>query len=214
VRGRGKLLPSPDAAARSDDGFTVAEMLVSLIILALVMSFLPGTLRLGQRIWETDGALSRQEGVAAFRRAAGERLAAAMPVFVRDPLKGLRIEFQGEPDRVTFIAAAPSGPAGGGVYRFELAESEERVPVLRQTLYRQETEERTPLPSVTHVSPAGARGLSFRYFGPARAGEAPQWLAQWPRKDVLPALIEMTFVQGGDAPAQRSVVEFRLRPGG
>jgi general secretion pathway protein J len=199
--------------ARSDAGFTVAELLVSLVILALVLSLLPGSLRLGQRVWETDAAFSRHEAAAAFRRAAGERLAAAMPVFVRDPLKGLRIEFQGEPDRVTFIATAPSGPAGGGVYRFELAESEARALVLRQTLYRQGAEERA-LPSMTHVSPARTSGLSFRYFGAARAGEAPQWLAQWPRKDVLPDLIEISVIPAGGAPAQRSVVEFRLRPGG
>lgn len=192
-----------------DAGFTVAELLISLAILALTLALLPGTLRLGRRVWETDAVLSRQEAVAAFRRAAEERLAGAMPVFVRDP-NGVRIEFQGEPERVAFVASAPSGPAGGGIYRFELAGSGGTM-TLRQTLHRLDGER---APSVTHAAPATAAGLSFRYFGAATADAAPQWLAQWPRRDALPALIEVTVIQGGGAPVQRSIVEFRLKPAG
>jgi prepilin-type N-terminal cleavage/methylation domain-containing protein len=38
-------------------GFTLIELLVSLMIVGLIISFIPGTLRLGQRVWETDRAL-------------------------------------------------------------------------------------------------------------------------------------------------------------
>jgi general secretion pathway protein J len=192
-------------------GFTVAELLVSLVILALILSLLPGTLRMGRRVWETDAAFSRHEAAAAFRRAAEERLAGAMPVFVRDPVKGLHVEFQGEPDRVAFVASAPSGPAGGGVYRFELAASG-GVMTLRQTLYRQDSGERAP--SAIHAAQAKTAGLAFRYFGPPAPDAQPQWSGQWPRRDTLPDLIEITIMPGSGAPVQRSAVAFRLKPGG
>jgi hypothetical protein len=188
-------------------------MLISLSILALVMSFLPGALRLSSRVWESDAIFSRAEGVAAFRRVAEERLAGTMPIFVRDPSKGLRVEFEGEPGRVAFAARAPAGPAGGGVYRFELTQGPNGALVLRQSLYRLTGVEPVPAPGATHVSPAAVGGVAFRYFGAREIGATPAWHDAWPRRDALPDLVEISIApaDGAGAP-QRSLVELRLRP--
>lgn len=194
-------------------GFTVLEMLVSLLILALVMSFLPGALRLSSRVWESDAVFSRAEGTAAFLRVAEERLAEAMPVFTRDATKGLRVEFAGEPGRVSFVARASGGPAGGGVYRFELVQGPSGALVLRQSLYRANSVVPVSMPAVTHVSPGMTGGLAFRYFGAHEAGAAPAWYGQWPRGDALPDLVEIAIAPANGAGAVlRSVVELRLRP--
>lgn len=201
------------ASTNSEAGFTVVEMLVALIILALVMSFLPGTLRLSSRVWESDAIFSRAEGIAAFRRAAEERMAETMPIFVRDPAKGLRVEFTGEAGRVMFVARAATGPAGGGVYRFELGQGGSGALLLRQTLYRQGGATSVPMPGTTHISPAAKGVLAFRYFGAYEAGAAPAWHTQWPRRDALPDLVEISVAPaGGAGPVQRSIVELRLRP--
>ena len=198
--------------ARKDAGFTVVELLVSLVILALVMSFLPGTLRLGRRVWESDAVFLREEAITSFRRVIEERLTGTMPIFIRDAARGVRIEFTGEPDRVVFVSTASQGPAGGGVYRFELSADDGNALVLRQTLYRPGSEAGTPLPEARHVAPARIGGLAFRYFGQAKANEAPLWQARWTRQDTLPDLVEIAITLDGAAPVQRSVVELRLKP--
>lgn len=192
-------------------GFTVVEMLVSLMVLALMMSFLPGALRLSARVWESDAVYTQAEGVAAFRRVAEERLAGTMPVFTRDPVKGLRVEFAGESDRVSFVARAPGGPAGGGVYRFDLAQGPSGVLVLRQSVYRVQGVEPVPTPGVTHRSPTAIGGMALRYFGAPEPGATPSWHSPWPRRDALPDLVEIAIAPANGAGAvQRSLVELRL----
>ena len=199
-------------APRNDAGFTVLELLVALAICAVVVAFIPSTLRLGQRVWESDARFRGQEGLAAFRHAIEDRLEQAMPVFVRDPTAGLRIDFEGAPDHLAFVAPSSLGPAGGGVYRFVLSADEGRGLALRQTLYRQASGDKPPLPAMTHVAPAKIRALSLRYFGEAVAGEAASWQAQWPRRDALPDLVEIRFGAGRGEPDQRVVVALRLKP--
>src|SRR5687767_8069113 len=108
------------AAPDKQSGFTLIELLVSLALLAVIMAFIPGTLRIGQRVWEKDEAIERRAALSTFRRYLEQRLAEAIPIHARDGEAGLRIEFTGRPDRVAFIAPAETGPAGGGVYRFSL----------------------------------------------------------------------------------------------
>lgn len=196
---------------RSDAGFTLLELLVSLAILAIVLSFLPGTLRLGQRVWEGDARFLRQEGAAAFERAVEQRLSQAMPVFIRDT-GGVRIDFEGRPDRVEFIAPSATGPAGGGVYRFSLAAEGGQALKLRQTLYRPASTDAAALPATDHIAPTKVRALSLRYFGQARLEEAAGWQTEWPRRDALPELVEITIRQCRGEEAQRIVVPLRLRP--
>jgi general secretion pathway protein J len=197
-------------------GFTLVEMLVSLMLLTLIMSFIPGTLRIGQRVWETDDRFERRAGLAAFRRYVEQRLAEAIPIQQREE-SGLRMEFTGEPDHLAFVAPAAAGPAGGGVYRFDLRRDggpgAVQPLVLSQSVYRA-----APRPSadastmsMAHRSTFRVADLSFRYFGVAQADEAPRWLPQWPRRDSLPDLVEISVVVGQPARVQRAVVALRLK---
>lgn len=192
-------------------GFTLIELLVSLMLLTLVLSFIPGVLRIGQRAWETDDAFQRRAGLAAFRRYLEQRLAEAMPIHRRDRTSVLNIEFTGEPHHLVFIAPAASGPAGGGVYRFELRRQAgsrgARPLLLRQTLYRAEGE---PAPSLDHRSDIRLTGLSLRYFGAPGDQQPAGWQATWARRDALPDLVEIAMKQSGIR-TQRVVVSLRLK---
>jgi general secretion pathway protein J len=199
-------------ASRSEAGFTVLELLVSLAILAIVLSFLPSTLRLGQRVWESDARFIQREGTAAFQHAIAIRLEQTMPIFIRDPAGGLRLDFDGKPDSVAFVAPSASGPAGGGVYRFTLWAPEGHGLTLRQTLYRQASGEAARLPSTDHVAPAKVKAMSLRYFGQAKAGETAGWQDEWPRQDALPDLVEISIHASGAPASQRAVVALRLKP--
>jgi prepilin-type N-terminal cleavage/methylation domain-containing protein len=200
-------------------GFTLLELLISLMILSFILSLIPGTLRIGQRVWETDDAFEQRDSLNTFRRYLEDRLAEALPIYMRERSMSLRMEFTGEPGRVAFVAQASAGPAGGGMYRFDFRREEgpgEQPLVLRQSLYRiadltrPQSEAAAP-PSMEHRSLIGVDGLSFRYFGAPERGKPPQWQTLWPRGDSLPDLIEMTIDVGGRSPGvEHSVVQLRL----
>jgi prepilin-type N-terminal cleavage/methylation domain-containing protein len=213
-----------DRLSDPQGGFTVIELLISLMILTLILSFIPGTLRMGRRVWETDEVLEQRAGLSSFRRYVEQRLAEAMPIHLRNRAQEVRVEFIGEPGRLAFVAPAAAGPAGGGVYRFELTRAEgergDQPLILRQSLYRladaaQLRNEETPPPQSTaleHRSHADVAGLSLRYFGAPEPQKPPQWQSRWPRLDSLPDLVEITVTFGKRMPkAERSVVQLRLK---
>jgi general secretion pathway protein J len=212
-----------DRGSDPQAGFTIVELLVSLTILTLILAFIPGTLRIGQRVWEVDQTFERREALSTFRRYVEQRLAEAMPIYLRDRAAELRIEFAGEPGRLAFVAPAVAGPAGGGVYRFELtreAGARGRQPlILRQSLYRipeagQGRNEGSSLAQTATAeqrSRAGVAGLAFRYFGAPDPQKAAQWQSQWPRRDSLPDLVEISLITGDRTPkVERTIVQLRL----
>ena len=200
-------------------GFTLVELLVSLMLLTLILSFIPGTLRIGQRVWETDDRFEQRAGLSAFRRYVEQRLAEAIPIQRREE-SGLRVEFIGEPRHLGFVAPASGGPAGRGIYRFDLSREEGtprfRPLLLRQALYRPvhalvSDQQAQAVPKAEHRSGARVADVSFRYFGAANAQEAPRWVDRWPRRDSLPELVEISVQVGQPARTQRTVVALRLK---
>jgi prepilin-type N-terminal cleavage/methylation domain-containing protein len=200
-------------------GFTILELLISLMILSFILSLIPGTLRIGQRVWETDDAFEQRDSLDTFRRYIEDRLTEALPIYQRDRTLNLRMEFTGDPGRVAFVAQASAGPAGGGMYRFDFRREEgpgERPLILQQSLFRitditRPQQDGAAPASMQHRSLIGVTGLSFRYFGAPERGKPPQWQALWSRPDSLPDLIEMTIAVGGRRPSvERTVVQLRL----
>lgn len=203
-------------------GFTIIELLISLTILTLIMAFIPGTLRIGQRVWDVDQSLERREALSAFRRYVEQRLAEAMPIYLRDRTGGLSVEFTGEAGRISFVAPAAAGPGGGGVYRFDLTRAEgaasRRPLILRQSIYRfpdASRERETVVPpragSSEQRSHTAVANLAFRYFGAPEAGKPPQWQPQWTRRDGLPDLVEISLVAADPASTvERTVIQLRL----
>lgn len=212
-----------DCRSQADAGFTLIELLVSLTVLTLILAFIPGTLRIGQRVWEVDQSLERREGLSSFRRYVEQRLAEAMPIHRRDRFSGLRIEFTGEAERLAFVAPASAGPAGGGVYQFELTRDDNglgiRPLILRQSLYR--IRDAAQMPNEAALSPlalqveqrsrASVAGLAFRYFGAPEPQKPQEWQSRWPRRDSLPDLVEISLVTGGRTQkVERTIVQLRL----
>jgi prepilin-type N-terminal cleavage/methylation domain-containing protein len=187
--------------ADQDCGFTLLELLVSLVLLALILSFVGGALRFGTRAWEAATALDRGASMAAVRTFLEQRLAEAMPVHERNEAGRVRIAFSGLPQELSFVSPFTRGEAGGGLYRFRLhlqsvvrGAQPEMALALRQSLYRSDF-----IRPVAETSADGQfllqdiAGIGFRYFGRKDARSSPEWSPEWRRADALPELIEMSI---------------------
>lgn len=175
-------------------GFSLIELLVSLTLLAMILTLLPGAFRTGKRGWETTGELEQRAAADASIDFLRHRLAETLPLFDRDESGRARLAFSGTSQDVTFIAPSPSGPVGGGIYRFGLgispAGTSASALVVRMIPFRhQDTVPASP--AAGHVLVPDIAALRLRYFGEQAEGEGAGWSGEWRRPDRLPDLIEL-----------------------
>jgi len=200
-------------------GFSLMEMLVSLVILALILAFLPGAFRLARQIWTATAVLDRDAGRDSGLDFLETRLAEAMPLF--EPAKSglVNVLFAGSNDALSFVAPSRNGPAGGGLYRYRI---ELRANAGGQTssLVVQVAPYLGPVPAGGSAPDAEEQvladdvaGAEFRYFGRHELRQAASWQGQWKRTDALPDLVQLTLQRrrAGGITNRVITTELRLR---
>lgn len=202
-----------------EEGFSLMEMLVSLVILALVLALLPGAFRLARQVWTATAVLDRDGGRDAGLDFLETRLAEAMPLFEPGKAGLVKILFNGRRDQLRFVAPSRNGPAGAGLYSYtiELRPRENGATsllVVAVAPYFGPVVDGASAPAAEEQ--VLADGLSFgefRYFGRHELRQPPAWQAEWKRTDALPELVELSIQRqrpGGSS--RRSIVtELRLR---
>jgi general secretion pathway protein J len=192
-------------------GFTLIEVLVSLVLLSLLLALLTGAVRYARATWDAGARLDRDAGydAATFVRT---RLAEAVPLFEPAETGMVRLNFKGASDSLSFVAPAQNGPAGAGLYRFALEVWAPASLAVRVSPYRPKANRNGPEPPPeTHVLADKVQGITFRYFGRKDLRSQSQWQPAWTRTDALPDLVEMTIVHAGREAPSQIVVELRLR---
>jgi prepilin-type N-terminal cleavage/methylation domain-containing protein len=199
--------------ARSDAGFSLIEVVVSMIVLALILAYLPSNVRFVRDTWDSTGRLDRQLGQEGAKDFITARLAEAMPLYDVSAAAP-RLLFAGEPNALSFIAPSQNGPIGAGLYRFDLATRPAGTGVslvaVMQPFGAPEGQ------GEEHTLVEEAASAAFRYLGRVeRLGKA-NWKDRWPGADTLPDAVELTLTskRRGEPPVRRLVVQLRLRPQG
>jgi general secretion pathway protein J len=189
--------PGRDDGCSADAGFTLIEVLVSLVLLALVLALLAGGVRFARGTWDAAARLEEQTGAdmaEAFLRA---RLGEAMALYEQHGSGMVRVVFHGAAGALSFVAPAPNGPAGAALYRYGLEIAAEAGPgrgalVVKLAPYRaRQTETGAEWAVQSHVLVRNVASLTLRYFGRSRPGAEPAWHAAWTRTDATPNLVEL-----------------------
>jgi general secretion pathway protein J len=200
-------------------GFTLLELIIALMLLALMAAVMFGSLSMAARTW--DGGEAKVGEVSAMRQAQEflrEQLAAELPLRIRKAVE-LPLMFAGERDEIRYAAALPPRVIEGGVYFFRLA-------VIRTGEKSQLVLERTiPDPVATRepefrdaersVLADGIAELKIAYFGrdPGAAdADAPSWRDRWDDLQRLPLLVRIEVRPGKGAAWPALVVEPRRAP--
>lgn len=202
---------SPELGA--DHGFTVLELIVSLLLLALLLVMLPATLRLGQRVWMAGDQSTRHHATAVLIDRVRQTLMEARPVFERDGSGGLRLVFEGAAMRISYLAAADAGTARAGIYRFEVGALPDAANATGLTFRQRPHAVALAVPGGLVARTLGGSRITFRYWGPQPDGPSA-WSQTWLDRRRLPQLVEMT-VRSTDAVGEvvvRHVVPLHLSP--
>ena len=188
-------------------GFTLVEVVIALTIVATLLVVMFGSLRVGLAAWqrgdERADALQRARSLTQIiTRAFG----AAHPYVV--PAQGggpARILFEGAPDRVAFVTAAPPFPTAAPIAWTAVALSQDAGPVPGLAVRQKPLPNEAPFDS--GLQPVLVDGtvsdVRFRYLRESDRAWTDRWDAA--KEKGPPRAVEMTLsiVQAGRSAQQQ-----------
>jgi general secretion pathway protein J len=196
---------------RHVQGFTMIELMIALVLLALMSAVLFGSLNLAGR--STDAGTAKAEASSGMRLASDylrTQLAAQHPQRMRK-LQDFPLLFGGESDSLRYAAPLPGRVGLGGVwyYRLKLATVAGRDKpslILERTIPDVNSQD---LPDFNDAERSvladDIKELKISYYGvgnDAGVDGAPTWRDQWDDAQLLPLLIrvDVTPVKGSPWP--------------
>ena len=213
-----RLAPWRGNLSCGQQGFSLMEMLVALVILALVLAFLPGAFRLARQVWTATAILDRDSSRDAGLDFLETRLAEAMPLFEPGRAGLVNILFSGAQDKLRFVAPSRNGPAGGGLYSYtiELRPRDNQpslLVVMVAPYFGPQPEGGGPPAAEEQVLADDVTAAEFRYFGRHELRQASAWQGEWKRADALPELVQLNITRRrpGGSTSRSIVTELRLR---
>jgi len=214
-------------SGRAQAGFTLLEVLIATVLLAIMMTLLMGGLRIGAGSWEQGERRAAQASRLLvtqnfFRTYLGDALPLLESVR-RSAAAGTRpmrpkLLFRGGADRLEYAATLPP-QVRGGLYRFELYVDEEGDRkdlklAIRPFSSAEADEEAEPIEDVVLLE--GLASLRIAYFGKANVEDegnfAPresQWLEEW-RQQFMPELIRVDITMADEPPWPPLVIAPRV----
>jgi general secretion pathway protein J len=202
----------------SQQGFTLIELTVALVLVALIGSVLYGSLSLAGDSWNRGEAKTQR---VAEMRSAEDFLRRTLTS--QHPLRFQKVVekplyFLGLSDSLSYVAALPAR-AGGGMYYFKLAAVGDGANG-RLLLSRVVPDYNAQaLPSFDNapstVLADGVGSVRFGYFGrdPGSADTvSPTWRDRWDDPQRLPDLIRIDVSLADGSPWPTLVVEPRVAP--
>ncbi len=200
-------------------GFTLVELIVALVLLALMASVMFGSLSLAARSW--DGGEAKVDQVSAMRQTQEflrEQLSAEYPLRMRK-MAELPLLFAGERDEIRYAAALPSRVIEGGVYFFRLAvaRADDKSQLVLERMIPDASALQEPdfREAKRSVLADGIAELRISYFGrDARStdAEGPTWRDRWDDRQQRPMLVRIDVKPEKGAAWPALIVEPRRAP--
>ena len=202
-------------------GFTLLELLVSLVLTALLMVAMPAALTLAKRTAAAGHELDRDAAIEAVAGFIEHRLSEATAIYDRGDDGRLHVIFKGDPDALGFVAPIKFVTGDAGLAKLDLKISSDEEGhnglVMVWTPWRPQQSGEQPSPAPTSKSRLivpDATKFEVRYLGSASASEKPAWTDAWTRTDAIPDLVEFRFYKSGsrilDSGLRRVVLHLRL----
>ena len=179
-------------------GFTLLELTIALVLLALLSAVLFGSLKLAGR--STDSGEAKAEAVSSMRLAEDflrSNLAQEHPLRMRKIVQ-FPLLFTGKSDELRYASELPARIAGGGIwfYRLVVRGDEAKSPLVLERMIPDLSAASMPEfdGADRSVLADGIAKLAIGYYGRS-AGEAdavaPTWRDQWDDTQRLPLLIRI-----------------------
>lgn len=216
-----RLAIQPSRRSRGPDqhGFTLVEVMISLVITSMILSTLYSALSAVGRTWNSG---AERIAVAEQRRAGINfvrlELSQLAPLRLRKR-SGETIVFEGGTDELIFAAPIPSHRASGGLFLVSLLLDDSKRPAHLTFRYKRLTVDRAVGLGEDDddweekVLIDDIETMAFEYLGDDEAGTDKSWADTWVSDAVYPQAIRLKLdFQADDIPWPDLVVPIRARP--
>lgn len=194
-----------------NNGFTLLEVLVALVLLSLILMLLYGGLFTGARS-SRAGELQARENedkrlVLSFIRW---RVGEAVPLLQLDRQEE-RVLFIGEDSSLQFVSHLPAHHAGSGVYFVKIEAQDNELALKYLPLARDKDlfAEDVFVAAEEIILLQHVETIDLDYFGRDTLDAAPAWRDDWDNKGRLPELIRFQVI--ADAPGSWPPLVIALR---
>jgi prepilin-type N-terminal cleavage/methylation domain-containing protein len=188
-------------SCQAEAGFTLLELLVSLVLISMLMVAMPAAFQLAKRTQTTATLLDRQAAIAAAASFMEQHISEATAIYDRGEDGRLHVIFRGEPNVLAFIAPLTFASAQSGL-------------ILTWSPWQPPANGDQPGPPPVERSrllfPAATQ-FQLRYFGAASASQKPEWSDTWTRLDRIPDMIEFRISNGAALDTFTRNIPLRLR---
>ena len=178
------MKPSKDFA---EAGFTLVELLVSLLLLSMMAVLLGAAVVPGRHaLLRMEAKSDAEDAVVAAQDLLRDRIAHLMPV-ARQQRDVQTTEVVGAPGSFNFYAPGPQseGPAELRRYTLTVTPANDLVLISASDLALD------PQPTRREVLLRGVRALAVAYYGAPSPTSAPQWLDRWDAAPEPPRLVSI-----------------------
>ncbi|MEI9930345.1 MAG: prepilin-type N-terminal cleavage/methylation domain-containing protein [Rhizomicrobium sp.] len=169
-------------------GYTLAELLVSLVILGMISMMMFQGISAGRRVWESaDTANARGETISGAQLLVREKLERAFPATRYDKIPTYS-DFVGVSNGVNFLSQPRDirGQQGLVRYTLGLAPNGDLILSALSDLAADPKMPQEPLILLHNV-----QQLDIAYFGVAPPDKGPAWHEQWQFMPTLPLLMRI-----------------------
>ena len=204
------MIPRRSLAA----GFTLVELTIALVLMALMSAVMFGSLSFAGRSW--DGGEAKAAQVSEMRQTQQflrGQLASQYPLRARKVVE-FPLYFAGAADEIRYVAALPSRVADGGLYFFRLAvvqDGDKSRLVQERVIADPEVIGDIDFRDAERAILAeGIEGIKIGYFGRdagAAETEPPTWHDRWDDKQRLPLLVRIDVKPQKGQPWPQLLVE-------
>lgn len=180
-------------ALRSQAGFTLIELLLATGLIALIMVMAYGGFRAGVRASSSGEALIEETNrVRVVHQFLRRQFSHIRPLIIEQDQQQL-IRFEGERERMRFVAPMPGYLGFGGPYvqelRFERGEEGRDLVFAYALLNSYEPGDLEAEPPITLIENVGNAG--FEFLGYTEDGEDVAWTDVWETPENLPLSIAL-----------------------
>ena len=176
-------------------GFTLVEVVIALTIVATLLVVMFGGLRVGMAAWQRgDERAEVLERARSLTQIVTRSLGAAHPYMTsRQAGEPARLLFEGAPDRVAFVTAAPPFPTAAPIAMTAMTLSREAGPVPGLAVRQKPLPNEQPFDA--SLQPILVNGtvsdVRFRYLRESDRTWTERWDAA--EEKALPLAVEMTL---------------------
>ncbi|MCG7937646.1 MAG: prepilin-type N-terminal cleavage/methylation domain-containing protein [Candidatus Thiodiazotropha lotti] len=197
-------------------GFTLLEIMIALLLLAVITTTSVSMLFLNIKGWERVTDSSDRQLAELLTTARVEQIIRnIIPLTWQHKNRVRLLAFMGDAQQVQFIAPAPQQYQPGGLFEYRLSLEDDfeqgRILLLHYTPHNPKNSQFVlPQEGRKRILLSGLEHVEFSFFGHLLNRNQPEWTDRWePLNNNYPELVKISFTEMGMTTPHEKIVRIR-----